>query len=1130
MDSKSITDRLANLSPAKRALLEQRLKGKGLEALAGQNIPLRVSQEFAPLSFAQERMWFLNQLEPESPRYNEPRVVRLMGTLDVEALEKALNDIIARHEVLRTTIVPVDEHPIQRISDRRMMELPLVDLREPAVEKREAEAQRLVNEAVQRPFNLSRDLMVRVLLLRLEDEQHILVLVKHHVASDGWSSAIFWQELTALYEASVSGRTPKLRELPVQYADYAAWQREWLQGDVLESQLSYWRKQLENLAVLQLSTDRPRPAIQSSRGARKTLVLPKSLSQALKVLSRAEGVTLFMTLLAAFQALLCRYTGQQDIAVGSPIAGRNRVEVEGLIGLFVNTLVLRTHISSNPTFRELLSRVRAVCLDAYSHQDLPFERLVEDLQPQRNLTYNPLFQVTFQLNSGPRAALKFPGLEVQDMEFDSRISKFDLSLSLTDRGEDLAARLQYNTDLFDDATIARMLGHFQALLGGIVANPEQRISDLPILTEAEKHQVLVEWKETKRDYSKDKCIHQLFEEQVKRTPEAIAVVFENQGLTYRELNNRANQLAHYLRRLGVGPEVLVGICMERSLELVVGILGIIKAGGAYVPLDPSYPAERLELLLVNAQVSVLVIQESLFEEGRSKIDDGDGRSTRPDPRIQRLCLDRDWALIARESDANPEITVTADNLAYVIYTSGSTGQPKAVQITHKSLLNLVLWHHQAFSVTPFDRATQLAGPAFDAAVWELWPYLTVGASIHIPDEMTRLDGASFRDWLVARAITISFVPTALAENLVTLDWPQQPALRSLLTGGDILRVYPPETLPFRIFNNYGPTECTVVTASAQVWPNAHPLHFPTIGRPIANTQIYILDAQRNPVPIGVTGEIYIGGEGVARGYLNQPELTAEKFIYHSFEGEPARRLYRTGDLARYLADGNIEFLGRSDNQVKLRGYRIELGEIEAVLGQHPMVQSSVVVVREDTPGDKRLVGYVVTQPGESFDAAEVRKYLKQKLPEYMIPSALVLLDELPLTPNGKVDRKALPAPDQGRPELGNVYQAPCTAVEEALASIWSELLKVDQVGIHDNFFDLGGHSLLATQIVSRVRSCLSVELPLRTLFEKPTIEQMAAAIMAHWKGPSEQEGHVFFELESLPAEEARSASGGERHE
>ncbi len=504
------------------------------------------------------------------------------------------------------------------------------------------------------------------------------------------------------------------------------------------------------------------------------------------------------------------------------------------------------------------------------------------------------------------------------------------------------------------------------MLQGIVANPEQRISDLPILTEPEKHRLLVEWNDTGRDYPKDKCIHQLFEEQVERTPEAIAVVLEDQELTYGELNRRANQLAHYLKKLGVGPEALVAIWMERSIEMIVGLLGILKAGGAYVPLDPSYPTGRLELMVADAQVSFLLTQDRLLEEGGSMVD-SDRRSSSLDRPIQRICLDRDWELIARESDANPENSTTADNLAYVIYTSGSTGQPKGVQITHRSLLNLVFWHHQAFSLTPFDHATQLAGPGFDAAVWELWPYLTVGASIYIPDEMTRLDAASLRDWLVAQAITISFVPTALAESLLTLEWPQQTALRVLLTGGDTLHLYPPETLPFRVFNNYGPTECTVVTTSGQVWPNADPVHRPTIGHPIANTQVYILDAHLNAVAVGVDGEIYIGGDGVARGYVNRPELTAERFIYHSLDGKPERRLYKTGDLARYCPDGNIEFLGRLDHQVKLRGFRIELGDIEAALSQHPGIQDSVVVAREDKFGEKRLVAYIV--PKQQFETA-----------------------------------------------------------------------------------------------------------------------------------------------------------------
>ncbi|HKY07976.1 MAG TPA: amino acid adenylation domain-containing protein, partial [Candidatus Binatia bacterium] len=622
---------------------------------------------------------------------------------------------------------------------------------------------------------------------------------------------------------------------------------------------------------------------------------------------------------------------------------------------------------------------------------------------------------------------------------------------------------------------------------------------LPLLTDSEKQRILVEWNKTEKDYPKEKCLHELFEEQAKVTPESIAVVCEGGELTYGELNERSNRLAHYLRRLGVGPEVLVGICVERSVEMVVGLLGILKAGGAYLPIDPDLPRERIEFMMSDAEVRFVLTKESLVKDRGLRMEHGEHQSFMFDPRIRLIRLDRDGPIIAAENDTNLETTVIQNDLAYVIYTSGSTGQPKGVQVTHKSLLNLVYWHDRAFSVTPFDRATQLATAGFDAAVWELWPYLTVGASVYIADDMTRLDAAVLRDWLVAQAITISFVPTALAESLMTLDWPAATALRVLLTGGDALRVYPPDTLPFRVFNNYGPTECTVVSTSAQVWPNAHPLIPPTIGRPIANSKVYILDVYRNPVPTGVVGEIYIGGAGVARGYLNRPELTAETFISHSFDGEPEQRLYKTGDLARYLPDGNIQFMGRADYQVKIRGYRIELGEIETVLCRHAQVQEAVVVVREDAAEtasgtDRRLVGYIGVGENGAPGESELKEFLRRSLPDYMVPSAFVFLKNLPLTANGKLDRGALPAP--ACRAKGENFREPRNPTEIALADIWSQVLERSPIGLDDNFFDLGGHSLLSARLMARIKEELGAELPLRILFEGPTVAQLAPKIQS----------------------------------
>ena len=1049
-----------------------------------------------PLSFAQRRLWFLDQLEPGSARYNVVHALQITGRLDAQILQRSLNEIVKRHESLRTLFTVLDGQPSQKILPIVTVELPVIDLREIVARANQSLAlQKVIAEEAHRPFDLACGPLIRCKLLVLGEEQYVLLLTLHHIAFDGWSGTVLEQELSALYAAFSNKMASPLPELPFQYADYAAWQARSLRGPVAARLVSYWKKQLANLSRLQLPTDRPRPAAQSCRGARKWFSLSVGTTQALNALSRQEQATLFMVLLTALQTLLHRYTGQTDIVTGTPVAGRRHAETEKLIGFFLNMLVLRVDLSGNPTFRQAVARTRQICLDGYANEEMPFEMLVEELKPERSLDQNPLFQVSFVLQNFPKAPFETADFKEVELDIDPGIARFDLHVFMTEEEGRLRGYFEYNIDLFETATTERMVAHFQTLLDGIAANPEQRISDLPLLSKAESHQLLTGWNDTDKGYPNGQCVHELFQNQVERTPDAVAVVFEHQKLTYRELNIRANQLAHYLKKLGVGPEVLVGICVERSLEMMIGLLGILKAGGAYVPLDPEYPQERLAFILKDTRAAVLLTQRALVDDRRWRIEDRDPQSSILDLQHRIVCLDRDWSMIERESRENPKNEATAEDLAYVIYTSGSTGQPKGVQITQKSLLNLVFWHQQAFSVTPSDRATQLAATGFDAAVWELWPSLTAGATIHISDDMTRVDAAALRDWLVAQAITISFVPTALAEALMTLDWPPDTALRVLLTGGDALRVYPPDTLPFAVFNNYGPTECTVVATSAQIGPNARPVHHrPTIGRPIANAQVYILDAHRNPVPIGVAGEIYIGGDGVARGYLNRPELTAEKFIAHSFDKEStARRLYRTGDRGRYLSDGNIEFLGRIDNQVKVRGYRIELGEIESVLAQHSRVREATVIVKEGRTGDKRLVAYVVLQENAPTPS-DLRTYLKIKLPGYMLPSSFVFLDSLPLTFNGKVDRMALPETGREHAEGTETNGASRNAIEESIAAIWSAVLGIERIGLHDNFFALGGHSLKAAQVVARVRAAFQSEIPLRLVFEYPTIAELAAVI------------------------------------
>jgi len=1065
-------------------------------------------EEELPLSFAQERLWFLDQLGPGNTAYGIPVAYRLQGSLDVAALEWSLNEIVRRHEVPRTTFAVVDGRPVQVIAPEMRLTLPVEDLRGLPEAEQEAEVERWATEEAQHPFDLAQGPLLRAALLRLDEEEHVLLLTMHHIVSDGWSMGVFNRELAALYEAFSAGKPSPLPELPLQYADFVVWQREWLQGEVLEEQVAYWRQHLGNdLPVLELPIDRPRPVAQSFRGAHRSFVLSGDLTESLKALSRREGVTLFVTLLAAFKTLLYRYTGQEDTIVGSPIAGRNRSEIEGLIGFFVNTLVLRTDLSGAPTFRELLGRVREVTLEAHAHQDLPFEKLVEVLQPERDLSHNPLFQVMFAFQNAPMEALVLPGLTVVPLEVESKAAQFDVTLSMEETGQGLKGVVEYNTDLFDGVTIERMIGHFETLLEGVVVNPEQRLWELPLLTEAEHHRLLVEWNDTRAEYPQDKCIHQLFEEQVERTPGAVAVVFEGEQLTYAELNRQANQLAHYLQKLGVETEVLAGICVERSLEMVVGLLGILKAGGAYVPLDPAYPKERLAFMLEDTQAPVLLTQERLVEG-------------LPEHEARVVCLDADWEAIAGESTENPDSGVTVDNLAYVIYTSGSTGRPKGVLLAHRGLSIVSGAQIRTFGLGPGDRVLQFASLSFDAATFEIFMALRVGVTLCLGTQESLLPGPTLIEMLQDLGVTIvTLTPSALA----SLPIEGLPDLHTITVAGeacsaDLVARWAEGR---RFFNLYGPTEATIWTTAAECVDGSHK---PPIGHPVDNTEIYLLDTYLHPVPVGVPGELHIGGVGLARGYLNRPGLTAQKFIPNPFSDRPGARLYKTGDLARYLPDGNIEFLGRIDHQVKIRGFRIELGEIEAVLGQYPAVRETVVLAREDTPGDKRLVAYVVPRDEQIPVISELRRFLKEKLPDYMVPSTFVTLDVLPLTPNGKVDRRALPAPDAAGLERETVFVAPRTPIEEELAQMWRDILGIEQVGIHDSFFDLGGHSLLATQVVSRVREVYHVEMPVRSLFEAATVANLATTVEQRLieQVGGETLAQIWAEIEQLPEDETKA--------
>ncbi len=1081
------------LTPALREELRQRkeailvfLRTRELQPAGMPVSPLPTTQEGPlPLSFAQERLWFLQQLEPESYAYVEPDAARLVGALQVKALEQCINQIVQRHENLRTTFISVQGVPQQVIALRLLLSLPVVDLMGLSADHRTAEMYRLLDDASHISFDLSRGPLLCFFLLRLASDEHILLTVLHHIISDRASGSLFLREMFTCYKAYIAAPdqqvTPSLPELPMQYADYVLWQREWLQGEALERHLGYWREQLAGApSLLELPTDFPRPARASHRGAQYFFDFPVELLQSLTTLSAREGVTLFMTLLAAFQTLLMRYSGQTDLLVGTPVAGRSRREHEALIGLFINTLVLRTNLSGNPTFRALLKRVKEVCLDAYEHQEVPFEKLVEALQPQRSLSYSPLFQVLFVLDHKLPVPVEQTGLTLQAVEWSGNAAKFDLTMTLLDARTRFRGMVEYSTDLFTHETIARLVRHFQTLLESIAAHPEQRLSELALLSQAEQEQILHAWNQPQLPLTEQCCLPDFFEEQVARTPEAIALVCEEQQVTYAELERRANQLASVLQQMGVGPERLVGLCLERSAEMVLAVLGVLKAGGAYVPLDPVYPAERLAFMAQDARLSVLLTQQALL-----------GRLSPGDWAV--LCLDTNLGQITQAPAEPPARAISADSLAYVLYTSGSTGQPKGVQISHAALLNLLSSMREQPGLAAQDVLLAVTSLSFDIAGLELYLPLLVGARLEITRREVAQDGALLSAQVARSGATVMQATPATWRMLLAAGWCPPAALR-VLCGGEAL----PGTLAAElraggavVWNLYGPTETTIWSSAQRVETDAEAEAVVPLGQPIANTQFYVLDEYGQVVPPGVPGELYIGGAGLARGYLRRPELTAERFVPHPWSAFPGARLYRTGDRVRWRADGRLEYLGRVDFQVKLRGYRIELGEIETILAAQPGVAQAVVALRADLPEDQRLVAYVVPAPEAARPTpAELREAVQTHLPEYMVPSAYVMLERLPLTPNGKVDRRALPATEWSA-ERAAGYVAPRTTTEAQLASLWAQTLGVEQVGVYDNFFALGGHSLLATQLLARLFETCQVRLPLRAIFEAPTIAALA---------------------------------------
>lgn len=1103
MSDNSLSDNskgFANLSAEqKRAYLARLLRKKAQQ---------EASPPSLPLSHGQRALWFIYQLAPRSPAYNLIYAAHVHASLDAALLERTVHSLLRRHPILTATYSVKDGQPMQQLHSEQPFNLAIVD----ATAWSEAELNRRVEEEGDRPFSLERGPLLRLTAFTRGPEDYILVMAIHHIVIDFWSFELLVDEFRTLYAAEKLGIQPPAPS-GMSYADYVRWQTEMLEGMEGERHCAYWQKTLAgDLPVLSLPIDRPRPPVQTYNGASHSFHLDEQLSQRLKALAHQERVTPFMLLLAAFQTLLYRTTDQEDILVGTPAAARGRADMQRTFGYLANPVVLRADFSANLTFKDLLSQVRQTVIGAIEHQDYPFPLLVERLQPRRDPSYSPLFQAVFvwdQLHqfegasgvfaathaawfgqSDAAARLAQEKLPVESLLLNQQGAAFDLTLRMRelDNG-DLAADLRYNTDLFDAAAITRLGEQFQTLLASIAAQPEQRVDSLPLLTPEERHHILVDWNAKRADYPADTCVHQLIEAQVERNPDAIAVAFEDQSLTYRQLNRRANQLAQALREQGIGQERLVGVCMERSLEMVVALLGILKAGGAYVPLDPTYPRERLEYMIQDAHLPVLLTQQRL----RDTLPASEGTTF--------LALDGAFAWEDESSlwDANPDSGVRPENAAYMIYTSGSTGKPKGVINLHRSLTNRLWWMQQMYRLTPDDRVMQKTPFSFDVSVWEFfWPLLS-GARLVVARPGGHQDPAYLAALIGEQQITtMHFVPSMLQAFLLEPNLESCRSLRQVMCSGEAL----PFDLQERFFarfettalhNLYGPTEAAIDVTYWQCERGSKDGTVP-IGRPIANTQIYILDRAMQPVPIGVAGELYIGGVNVARGYFQRPELTAEKFIRDPFSADPGARLFKTGDLARYRVDGAIEFLGRIDNQVKIRGFRIELGEIETALSQHPSVKEATVVAREDVPGDKRLVAYLVlaqdARQGGLY-VEELRDFLKQTLPHYMIPAAFVMLDALPLTPNGKVNRKALPAPELDRPNLEAAYVAPTTAAEQTLARIWSEVLGIEKIGVHDNYFSLGGASIQGLQVIAKANAA-GLPLTPEMLFEYQTIAELAA--------------------------------------
>ncbi|GHO60127.1 hypothetical protein KSB_86020 [Ktedonobacter robiniae] len=1115
--------------------VEKRLRGE-----QGGEMPVLEAKkrpERLPLSFAQRRLWFLDQLEPGGTAYLLPRALALRGPLNGGALDRSIQALIQRHEVLRTTFREYEEQPIQIIHSSDVFRIPFVDLSGLKNEEQERWLQRLIVQEAQQPLDLVQGPLLRVHLVKQAPDTHVLLLTMHHIMTDGWSNAIFVRELSTLYRAFAAGKPTPLAPLPIQYADFALWQQQWLQGEVFDAQVDYWIQQLRDVPPLELPTDHARPPVQTFHGALAFAMLPASLHEELKALSQREGVTLFMLLLASFQVLLARYSRQTDIAVGTPIANRTNQQLEDLIGFFVNTLVMRADLSGNPTFHDLLGRVRGMALNAYAHQNVPFEKIVEMVQPERDLSRPPLFQIMFILQNGPT-----PSGELGNVRFDLlpaaiETAKFDLTLEIQSAAEGLHCRVEYNTDLFEQATIQRLLAHWQTLLTGIVAQPTQPIADLPLLTVQEQQQALYTWNEKTRPFAHEVAVHQLIEQQVARTPDAVALCCDDEALTYERLNHWANALASTLMARGVGPDVPVAVLMERSIPFVVAMLAVFKANGVYLPLDPLQPAARLRQIMQQCQGAV-VLTSTTFQSLLDELFDDAYKQIMPE-----ILTIENIAASSPEPIANIISRHQPNHLAYIIYTSGSTGLPKGVMVEHQGMLNHLLAKMADVSLTATDTIAQNGPQGFDISLWQSLAALTLGGKVEVFRNEVAFDAARLLQQIEERAVSIlQVVPSMIRGMLSERDGGASEhltfsALRWLIPTGDALpnelcnrwfELYP--AIP--LLNTYGSTECSddqchfTITGPMRA-EQERPIV--PIGFPIPNMQVYVLDQAMHVAPVGVIGELYVGGIGVGRGYLADPVRTAQAFVPNPFGSHAGERLYKTGDLVRYLTDGNIEFLGRRDNLVKLRGYRIELGDIEAVLAQNAKVHDSVVIVRQNSKvsqDSKTLIAYVVAKENAELSRSELEQHVRGKLPEYMLPSSMVFLDELPLNANGKIDRQALPEPEMRDEQTGREHIAARTPIEEVVAVIWSEVLAVRPVSIEANFFSLGGHSLLATRVVARLRSAFAIDLPLRSLFEAPTIAGLARRIECELHGGQRVEIPPYSQCHASKKYRSRSRSGG----